>query len=269
MTISDKTRKILWGHSGNRCAFCRTSLMVDATPEDNDSVVGDECHIISGKPGGPRADPAFHRELLDEPDNLLLLCRVHHKMVDDQSETYTADVLKTIRTNHQRWVSSVLAEDGKIPPVRIRRVKDNIPSHLIRLMSGSDVFKIVDRASGYLFDHDDLRSESEVDLVGGFLQEARDWGEISDDLEAADRVRATFDLTNSLRILDEAGFWVFGATETRRLEGGVAAPSSFPVAILRVIRSDDPSIIKIDVHPSEHLESAECHHTDTPRRQDV
>jgi hypothetical protein len=108
MAITDKTRKILWGRSGNRCAVCRHELLVDATPADEESVVGDECHIISGKCQGPRYGPTFLLNRLDEPDNLILLCRVHHKMVDDQHETYTTEVLRSLKVNHEKWVSSTV-----------------------------------------------------------------------------------------------------------------------------------------------------------------
>jgi hypothetical protein len=51
MGISDRTRKILWGRSGNRCALCRRELVEEGTAVDAESVVGDECHIIGEKPG--------------------------------------------------------------------------------------------------------------------------------------------------------------------------------------------------------------------------
>jgi predicted restriction endonuclease len=87
MPISDKTRKILWGRSGNRCAFCRHELVIDATTADDESVIGEECHILSRKGQGPRYDSSYPSEQLDEAENLILLCRIHHKMVDDQHET--------------------------------------------------------------------------------------------------------------------------------------------------------------------------------------
>jgi hypothetical protein len=37
-------------------------------------------------------DSNFPADKLDEAENLILLCKVHHKLVDDQTETYTADV---------------------------------------------------------------------------------------------------------------------------------------------------------------------------------
>ena len=83
MTISDKTRKILWGKSGNQCAKCRIKLVVNATEADDQSLVGEECHIVSSKAGGPRFDPTFPTSRLDEYENLILLCRVDHKTIDD------------------------------------------------------------------------------------------------------------------------------------------------------------------------------------------
>jgi len=46
MSIKDRTRKILWGRSGNRCAYCRRVLVEDGTDLSDESVVGDECHMI-------------------------------------------------------------------------------------------------------------------------------------------------------------------------------------------------------------------------------
>src|SRR5437016_5965776 len=127
MAITDKTRKLLWGRSGNRCAICRRELVIDSTSVDDESVIGDECHIVSERKLGPRYDPAVSLELIDKAENLILLCRVHHKMVDDQFETYTVEVLRALKKNHGSWVSSALTEEKQIPPVRIKRIKENIP----------------------------------------------------------------------------------------------------------------------------------------------
>src|SRR5437867_2937125 len=192
MAISDKTRKILWGRSGNRCAICRHELIVNATPADDESVVGEECHIVSGKGYGPRFDSSLPEDHLDDPTNLVLLCRIHHKMVDDQRETYTVELLRKLKANHERWVSSALTEEKRVPPVRVRRIKDNIPTHLVRLTSGRAVLAIVDGAYAFAFEHDEPKSETEVELLSGFLQEAQDYGGLSGDLEAGDRVKAAF-----------------------------------------------------------------------------
>jgi hypothetical protein len=54
MPISERTRKILWGRSGNLCAYCRRTLVEECSPHNAESVVGDECHIIGEKPAAAR-----------------------------------------------------------------------------------------------------------------------------------------------------------------------------------------------------------------------
>jgi hypothetical protein len=245
MAISEKTRKVLWGRSGNRCASCRRELVVHATTLDEESVVGEECHMVSPKANGPRHDPAFLPEDFDEIGNLILLCRVHHKMVDDQCDTYPVEKLRQLKSNHERWVSTTLTGATPVPPVRIRRIEKNIPSHLTRLVSGREMAAILSDALGYSFQHDDPQSDAETELIAGFLQEAQDWGDLWADLDAGDRVKATYRMGTLLRELEEAGLWVFGGREVQRLEGGIAAPSSFPVAIIRVVRSTNLEAIHL------------------------
>jgi len=39
-------------------------LVIEAPPFDVDSVVGEECHIISGRKLGPRSDSTYDRNLI-------------------------------------------------------------------------------------------------------------------------------------------------------------------------------------------------------------
>lgn len=105
--ISDYTRKVLWGRSGNRCAMCRNELVMRATVSDRESIVGEECHIRARSSAGPRGGGASADEI-DEYNNLLLLCRDHHKNVDDQRETYTITRLREIKAAHEEWVQNSL-----------------------------------------------------------------------------------------------------------------------------------------------------------------
>ncbi|WP_438045036.1 hypothetical protein [Sorangium sp. So ce128] len=170
-------------------------------------------------------------------------------MVDDQYETYDVELLHTLKSNHERWVSSKLTEERETPPVRIRRIKKNIPSHLVRLMTGKDIINLVYGAAAFSFQLDEFQSQEETDLVAGFLQDAQDWGEILPELEAGERVRAAFRMTTQLRELETAGFFVFGSQEVQQLEGGIGPPTPFIVAILHIMRSTNPTIMKITVPP--------------------
>lgn len=250
MGISNKTRKVLWGRSGNRCAMCRKELVADATVADNESVVGDECHIISGQVNGPRHDTEFPVDQIDAIDNLILLCKVHHKIIDDQCETYTVGLLLSLKSNHEEWVRTAL--DQSTPEgIKIRQIKENIPNHLVRLVTGRDLLTILSDAHGYQFEHDEPKSEAEASLLASFLQGAQDYGELSADLDAGDSVQTAYRLSFLLNELEEGGFWAFGNREVRRLEGGVGASSDFTISILHIARSSHSGIMKVDLEISD------------------
>ena len=108
MQLSDKDRKLLWGKAKNLCSYrfkntvCSQSLVI--TDEANNVVVGHECHIIGEKPGSARYISDYvNRETYE---NAILLCPVHHKLVDDTEDVYTTTVLRAMKTEHERVSSS-------------------------------------------------------------------------------------------------------------------------------------------------------------------
>jgi hypothetical protein len=109
MPISLKTHKMLWGRSGNRCAICRQELVVDATETDDESLIGEESHIVAREKDGPRGNSELDDESRDKYDNLVLLCRNHHKVVDDQFVVYTVEKLHEIKRSHEEWIRSTLS----------------------------------------------------------------------------------------------------------------------------------------------------------------
>lgn len=113
MGISIRTRKMLWGRSANRCNFpeCKRELVMDATETDDESIVGEECHIVARETDGPRGNSDLTGEQRDKYNNLLLLCNVHHKLIDDQPNKYTVDALKEMKSHHEQWVKSALNFD--------------------------------------------------------------------------------------------------------------------------------------------------------------
>ncbi|HEY6529168.1 MAG TPA: HNH endonuclease [Cellvibrionaceae bacterium] len=243
MPISDKTRKILWGMSGNRCAICRIKLVIDPTEENGESVVGDECHIISGAVLGPRYSVDFEKEKIDQSENLILLCKVHHKMVDDQSETYTVSILKQIKGNHHKWIEEKLSREEEITPVRIKRVNGEIPKKIPRVQSGKVLLNMASACQGSYTDYSETLSEDEAELVGALFQNTQDWGDLYNGIEPAERVRAARSVDEQIKELESLGLCVFAATEKQRLEGGNSAPSAFTVLHLSVFRSTDPNVV--------------------------
>jgi hypothetical protein len=125
MAIADRDRRILWARAHNRCAICKSRLVVDATVSDAESVVGDEAHIVAQSPGGPRAGLIPGSEL-DRYENLILLCKVDHKVVDDQPATYTVDRLRAIKAQHEAWADAKFSDEFDLPATK-RVVVGQVP----------------------------------------------------------------------------------------------------------------------------------------------
>ncbi|WBL44252.1 HNH endonuclease signature motif containing protein [Algoriphagus halophytocola] len=113
MGISLKTHKILWAKSGSKCAFpeCKKDLVVDESETDDPSVIGEEAHIIGRKNDGPRGKSELPIEERDRYDNLILLCSIHHKLIDDQERKYTVQLLHQYKIEHENWVKENLRID--------------------------------------------------------------------------------------------------------------------------------------------------------------
>ncbi len=225
--------------------MCRHPLVVDPTSLDSESVVGDECHIISNAKGGPRHDPSFPSFEIDEIANLMLLCRVHHKLVDDQAETYTVDLLRSMKANHEKWVEHKLKEEPEIPAVKIRRMRSEIPTQLPVIQSGKELLNLAIGCHGSYPDYSDDLDDEETDLVGGFIQNLSDWSDLGYGLEPIERIRAAKSLDDEIRQLNGRGFMVFAAKEKQRIEGGISASSNWWVLHLSVKRETDKGIVTV------------------------
>ena len=109
MALSPKDRKTLWGRSRHLCAFpqCRRQLTADQvdakTGETFQTIVGEEAHIYSPSPDGPRYDPKYPTSKLETYENRILLCSIHHTFIDsEKGRAYDPDTLLTMKRRHER-----------------------------------------------------------------------------------------------------------------------------------------------------------------------
>lgn len=249
MGISDKTRKVLWGRSASLCAFCKTRLVLDASEVDSESVVGDECHIVSGAPAGPRHDPAYDISAIDNLRNIVLLCRVHHKLVDDQAATFTADMLRQIKLNHEEWVRKKLndTQEQKHEPLRIVRKQSQIPSHLVRVETAKSLLDYAMDCFGRYDDYPEDLNDEELETVGALLQNLTDWIDLGI-CEPSLRIDAQRSLAENIAAIDSAALRVYAAREVQEMRGGVSNdPRPITVLHLKVVRREDPGQIAIGI----------------------
>jgi hypothetical protein len=107
-----QTLKMLWGRAAARCAMpgCPLHLVEDATATDDEALIGENCHIVAESPDGPRGDASFPVGKRDKYGNLILLCRVHHRIIDEQPNAYTVKRLQELKSEHERWVKESLSD---------------------------------------------------------------------------------------------------------------------------------------------------------------
>lgn len=224
MAISDKTRKNLWAKCGNKCAICKNDLFPKSESKKAFNI-GDECHIVSSKEKGPRHIPNI--EDYDTIENLILLCRNHHKEVDDLPDTYTEDVLRYFKNAHENWVQKTLNSDLDSNHTE--------PRFLMLMNSGKELFNIVSNAHGYRIDYDEVKNEEEAEYVGGMIQSIVDYGEISSMVEPYDQVKMGFQLGEILTELKRKGYFVYAENSMEKVNFG--GNNSWPIATLVIKKS--------------------------------
>jgi len=224
MAITDKTRKILWVKAGGRCSYCQVQLVTEGTDTDDPSVFGEEAHIVGQSPNGPRAGNIAD---VDSYANLILLCRKHHKQVDDQVGRYTVERLKEIKRQHEEWVASQ-GETIDHGPVRLIPDRTRPPKKMLTLItSGTALWRFVKSAHSSFTSSPDGLSDAHEDLIAAFFDNLQDWMDISGDFDSyRDELNARRALDESIKELAKAGFVVGARERFLLLTGGVdKAPS--------------------------------------------
>ncbi len=96
---TERTIKKLFALSGNVCAYpgCKLPII-----ESAGTVTGEICHIKAKSVGGPRFDDGQSEKDRHDFDNLILLCRGHHKVVDADPDRYTVDALNKMKSDHEK-----------------------------------------------------------------------------------------------------------------------------------------------------------------------
>jgi SMODS-associated and fused to various effectors sensor domain len=105
--VSELTQRVLWARAAGRCEYagCNRDLLADLISGVEDKNFGFVAHIVAAKPTGPRGDPVRSLLLVDDVRNLMLLCHVHHKVIDvDGKDDHPEDCLLAMKGAHEQRV---------------------------------------------------------------------------------------------------------------------------------------------------------------------
>lgn len=108
--IDDKTAQRVWADAGGRCMFegCGDDL-TEVPLWTKAARVGYLAHIIASDPKGPRGDPVDSHRLSNDPENIMLMCDAHHRLIDSLAPgNYPASVLHKMRQDHKNMVRRYL-----------------------------------------------------------------------------------------------------------------------------------------------------------------
>jgi SMODS-associated and fused to various effectors sensor domain len=121
--VTALTRTILWARATGRCQYagCNKPLIGDLISGAEDANFGFVAHIVAEPETGPRGDPVRSPLLANDVNNLMLMCHVHHKLIDvDEVAQHPEERLLTMKAAHERRIEIVSA------------ITDDCASHVLR-----------------------------------------------------------------------------------------------------------------------------------------
>lgn len=121
--IPKRVENIVWARAAGRCQYagCNKLLVGDqisGAANANTAYIG---HIVADSPEGPRGDPVRSPKLAHDPDNLMLVCDVHHRVFDrEMVDEHPESVLVAMKRRHEARIRIVTAIDEDLGTCVIR-----------------------------------------------------------------------------------------------------------------------------------------------------
>ena len=120
-------KRELYQRAACMCEFenCGIPLFFDlrsGLPVNN----GDFAHIIPSSANGPRGAEDTGNYEIDSPENRILLCKKHHKLVDENERNYPAALLRRMKRQHEdkvRGFQSIISAEASLACILTAKIK--------------------------------------------------------------------------------------------------------------------------------------------------
>lgn len=126
-TISDATTLQLWVQAGGRCEYhgCNEYLLEDRLT-GYELNLAERAHIVGATDGSrsPRGDHPLPLEERSQVDNLMLLCRPHHRMIDRLIDEHGVEGLRRMKREHEDRVKLLTSLRDESATVVVRAIGD-------------------------------------------------------------------------------------------------------------------------------------------------
>ncbi len=164
--IGDKTRLQLYVRAGGRCEFnaCNRYLMehhLTKIPGNS----GQMAHIVAFSERGARGQSHRRSQVINDPENLMLLCYSCHRHIDENSDRYSVATLRKYKARHEQRIYHVT---GLMPDheTTIVQLKANIGGHPVDIPAPQVTEAIAPRypvdSRGYLIDLTGIAGDGET-----------------------------------------------------------------------------------------------------------
>jgi hypothetical protein len=100
----ETVKNVLRLRASNCCSYCK-KLTSGPSQESPTAVAsdGEAAHISAASPGGRRYDPSMSKEERSSINNGIWLCSNHARLIDRDEVTFTIEVLKKMKSDHEAW----------------------------------------------------------------------------------------------------------------------------------------------------------------------
>ncbi len=94
--FSDKIKNLAGRSVGFRCCFPDCNRLLVSRKKNSSELINlaEYAHIAAASPGGPRYDPNLSSDEIKSYDNCIVMCGVHHHLIDNDPSEYTTNKLK-------------------------------------------------------------------------------------------------------------------------------------------------------------------------------
>lgn len=125
--ITARTAQKVWADAGGRCMFKGCAEDLSNIPlYSQPARVGYLAHIVASDPQGPRGCKQRSHPLSDNPDNIMLMCDAHHRLIDSFApDVYDEPALVEMRRTHRDMVKSYM-ESMRFPRAKAMTLHANL-----------------------------------------------------------------------------------------------------------------------------------------------